>query len=118
MTEGEHLPIRIAEKGEAERHHHRRRMARLLARLPDKLHRATLWLLQPHLRWVRAPAGLLLVLGGIFSILPLLGIWMLPLGLILLAEDVPLLRRWRESALDWVEQKRPHWIYGREDHRS
>jgi hypothetical protein len=55
----------------------------------------------------------LLILGGIFSVLPVLGIWMLPLGLILLAEDVPVLRRWREKALDWIEKHRPHWIYGR-----
>ena len=32
-------------------------------------------------------------LGGVFSILPGLGIWMLPLGLLLMASDVPFLRR-------------------------
>jgi hypothetical protein len=39
------------------------------------------------------PLGVLLVLGGALSILPVLGIWMLPLGLVLLALDVVLLRR-------------------------
>jgi hypothetical protein len=38
------------------------------------------------------PVGALLTLGGIFSILPFLGIWMLPLGLLLIAYDVPILR--------------------------
>jgi hypothetical protein len=32
-------------------------------------------------------------LGGVFSILPGLGIWMLPLGLLLIASDVPSLRK-------------------------
>lgn len=42
---------------------------------------------------VRLPMAILLILGGIFSVLPFLGIWMLPLGLMLLALDVPILRR-------------------------
>jgi hypothetical protein len=46
----------------------------------------------PQARWVRVPAGVLLVFGGVFSILPFLGIWMLPLGLLLVARDVPFLR--------------------------
>jgi hypothetical protein len=37
--------------------------------------------------------GLLLILGGILSILPGLGTWMLPLGLLLIALDVPFLRK-------------------------
>lgn len=36
--------------------------------------------------------GGLLLLGGMFSFLPVLGLWMLPLGLLLLALDVPLLK--------------------------
>lgn len=45
-------------------------------------------------RWrlVRLPLALLLVLGGLVSFLPVLGIWMLPLGLLLLAVDLPFLR--------------------------
>ena len=41
---------------------------------------------------VRFPVALLLIAGGIFSFLPFLGIWMLPLGLLLLAVDLPILR--------------------------
>jgi len=44
-------------------------------------------------RFVRIPLAGLLILGGCFSILPFLGAWMLPLGLLLLAVDVPMLRR-------------------------
>ncbi len=45
-------------------------------------------------RWrlVRLPLALLLIVGGVVSFLPVLGIWMLPLGLLLLAVDLPFLR--------------------------
>jgi hypothetical protein len=38
---------------------------------------------------VRAPAGVALTAGGVFSFLPGLGLWMIPVGLALLAVDVP-----------------------------
>ncbi|MEM6595165.1 MAG: hypothetical protein AAF672_10260 [Pseudomonadota bacterium] len=41
---------------------------------------------------IRLPIALLLIMGGILSFLPVLGFWMLPLGLLLLAVDLPLLR--------------------------
>jgi len=47
----------------------------------------------PNARWIRIPVGILLMLGGIFSILPFLGLWMLPLGLLLIAYDVPFLQK-------------------------
>jgi hypothetical protein len=40
----------------------------------------------------RLPVALALILGGLFSFLPVLGIWMLPLGLMLLAVDLPILQ--------------------------
>ncbi|MBI4920719.1 MAG: hypothetical protein HY834_03150 [Devosia nanyangense] len=51
------------------------------------------WVRRPHLHLVRIPLAILLILGGIFSFLPILGIWMLPLGLLVLAVDIPPLRR-------------------------
>ncbi len=51
------------------------------------------WIRQPRRHFVRIPLSVLLILGGIFSFLPVLGIWMLPLGLAVLAVDIPLLRR-------------------------
>ena len=50
-----------------------------------------------HLRkdsWfpIRFPAALLLMAGGLLGFLPVLGLWMLPLGLLLLAVDLPVLR--------------------------
>jgi hypothetical protein len=41
---------------------------------------------------IRFPVAILLVIGGLLSFLPVLGIWMLPLGLLLLAVDLPVLR--------------------------
>lgn len=41
---------------------------------------------------IRFPIAIVLIAGGLFSFLPVLGIWMLPLGLLLLAVDLPALR--------------------------
>jgi hypothetical protein len=47
--------------------------------------------------------------------LPILGIWMLPLGLLLLADDLPVLRSGRSRILDWIERHRPEWLESRHD---
>jgi hypothetical protein len=87
-----------------------RRLALLIGQLPERLQTVIHWLRQPSVRWVRIPVGLLLILGSLFSILPILGLWMLPLGLVLLAEDVPPLRRATGRMLAWIERRRPHWM--------
>ena len=56
--------------------------------------------------------GVLLIAGALLSILPIFGLWMLPLGLVLLAEDIAPLQRARDRSLDWVERHRPHWFSG------
>jgi hypothetical protein len=66
---------------------------RLEQEVPERLGRMMRWLRHPASRPIRIPIGVLLILGGVFSILPGLGIWMLPLGLLLMASDVPFLRR-------------------------
>lgn len=43
-------------------------------------------------RLVRIPVAVLLVCGGLLGFLPVLGFWMAPLGLLLLAIDIPALR--------------------------
>ena len=93
---------------------HERRLDRLIDRLPDRVQKATRWLRRPSSRLVRIPAGALLVGGGFLGMLPLLGFWMLPLGLILLAEDIRPLRRVRDRVLDWIERRWPHWFVGDE----
>jgi hypothetical protein len=46
-----------------------------------------------------------MILGGVFSILPVLGIWMLPVGVLLIAYDVRLLRRPVGSLTLWSMRK-------------
>lgn len=60
---------------------------------PQKTLRSRLNELKKHPRWVRIPLGIVLVIGGIFGALPVLGFWMLPLGLILLSADFPWAKR-------------------------
>jgi hypothetical protein len=75
------------------------------ARLPRGPARFVGWLRKPSSRWVRIPLAILLILGGIFSFLPVLGLWMLPLGLLLFAQDVPMLQPPLARMLAWVERK-------------
>ena len=86
------------------------RLDKLVDRLPPRMGDTVTYLLKPSSRWVRIPSGALLIAGGVLSFLPILGVWMLPLGLALLAEDVPALRSSRSKVLDWVERKKPQWL--------
>ena len=63
------------------------------------------WLRKPSSRYARIPLAFLLIVGGIFSFLPVLGLWMLPLGLLLFAQDVPVLQGPLARMLAWVERK-------------
>ncbi len=47
-----------------------------------------------------------LVAGGILGFLPVLGFWMIPLGLIILSIDSPIVRRWRRK----LEVKFGAWL--------
>jgi hypothetical protein len=52
------------------------------------------------------------VVGGVLSILPVLGIWMLPLGLLLVAYDVPFLREPVGRFTIWATRNGPHFEAG------
>ena len=69
-----------------------RRQMRAMTGGSPKLRGMTDLLMRDQARWIRIPAGLLLILGGIAAILPVFGLWMLPIGLALLAVDLPMLR--------------------------
>jgi len=49
----------------------------------------------PQTRVLRMGLGLLLVVGGLLGFLPVLGFWMIPLGIIILSVDMPSIRRFR-----------------------
>ena len=95
----------------AEAHRHReRRLGLLIRRLPDRMQRMVHWLRKPSSRWVRLPVGIFFIFGSLLAILPVFGLWMLPLGVVLLAEDIPVLHRWTARRLEWIERRRPHWM--------
>jgi hypothetical protein len=60
---------------------------------PDFLKRTIRWMRKPQARMVRLPLGILCILGSFLWFLPVLGLWFLPLGLLLIAQDVRFLRR-------------------------
>jgi hypothetical protein len=74
-------------------------------RMPPRLSGFIRWLRTPSSFWARLLVAVLLIVGGVFSILPVLGLWMLPLGLLLIAQDVPILQRPILAALKWTEGK-------------
>jgi hypothetical protein len=84
-----------------------RHLAWFEGRLPRGPARFVGWLRKPSSRFVRIPLAILLIVGGIFGFLPVLGLWMLPLGLLLFAQDVPFLQKPIAQVLGWVERK---WI--------
>lgn len=73
------------------------------------------WVRRPSSRLYRIPLGILLVLGGIFSFLPVLGIWMLPLGLLILAIDLPFLQGPIASAVIRIQRGWTNWRRKRRD---
>ena len=56
----------------------------------------------------RALVGLLLMIGGVFGFLPVLGFWMLPLGAAIMTLDFPPLRRRLERWL--IDTRRRYHI--------
>ncbi len=74
-------------------------------RLPPRPARFVGWLRKPSSKLVRMPTAVLLIGGGIFGFLPVLGLWMRPLGLALIAQDIPALEKPTARTLGWIERK-------------
>lgn len=76
-------------------------------------------LLKGRLRLIRLPLAFLLIFGGFLAILPVFGFWMLPLGLMLLALDVPALQPVISSLLirgrRWIQTMRRRFGRARQD---
>jgi purine-cytosine permease-like protein len=60
----------------------------------------------PQSRPLRVGLGILLVLGGIVGFLPVLGFWMIPLGLLILSYEFALVRRLRRRFVVWWQRRR------------
>jgi 4-alpha-glucanotransferase len=78
-------------------------------KMPRPIGRFVHWLRKPESRWIRLVAGVLFVILGCVGFLPVLGFWMVPLGFILLAQDIPILRRPTLAAITWVDKKVTDW---------
>ncbi|EUB98129.1 4-alpha-glucanotransferase [Rhizobium sp. CF080] len=74
-------------------------------KIPRPLGRFIRWMRKPELRWLRLIVGILFVIFGFVGFLPILGFWMVPLGLIILAQDSKWLQRPTLKAITWLEGK-------------
>ena len=59
----------------------------------------------PRSRIARLGIGGLLVVFGVLGFLPILGFWMIPLGLMVLSVDVPAIRRIRRRFEVWAVRR-------------
>ena len=80
---------------------------RLEHEVPDRVAHLLRWLRQPKVRAVRLSVGVLLIILSFFSFLPIIGIEFLPIGLMLIAQDVPFLRKPVARVMIWLERK---WV--------
>lgn len=68
----------------------------------------------PRSKAGRIVTGTALVGGGFLGFLPILGFWMLPLGLIVLSHDLPAVRRRRRRMTVWWSRRKEAPRSGRE----
>jgi hypothetical protein len=55
----------------------------------------------PQSRPLRIALGVILMLAGLVGFLPILGFWMIPLGLLVLSVDLAFARRLRRRGVVW-----------------
>ena len=82
---------------------------------PDTIAHILRWLRDPKSRWIRLPLGILCIIASFFWFLPVVGLELLPIGLLLIAEDVPFLRRPAARMMLWLEEK---WVRLRRRYRE
>ena len=82
-----------------------REIDRLEGHLPRWAVRLLQATLAPGAVWVRVPLALVVMASGFVGFLPILGFWMLPLGLALLALDLPFLRGPMARCLAYINGK-------------
>jgi hypothetical protein len=89
------------------------RIAHLLTKLPDRMRSGVEWLREPSRRWLRLGTAVLLILGAFLAVLPIFGLWMLPLGLALMSDDIPWLKVPLEKLSRGIERLWAHVRGGR-----
>lgn len=73
--------------------------------VPGRVTRMLRWVRDPKSRHLRIPLGLLCILASFFWFLPVIGIELFPIGLLLIAQDVPFLRRPVARMTLWLESR-------------
>jgi purine-cytosine permease-like protein len=63
----------------------------------------------PRSTLLRALLGVALIIGGFLGFLPVLGFWMIPLGVVVLSIDFPVVRRFRRN----ITVKLGYWLHKR-----
>ena len=82
-----------ADKQERDKEMLDRAFERLEEETPDRITKIVRWLRSPQSRGIRLPVGILCIIASFFWFLPVIGIEFFPIGLLLIAQDVPFLRR-------------------------
>ena len=60
----------------------------------------------PQGRWQRIALGVALIFFGFLGFLPILGFWMIPLGLFVLSLEFAIVRRWRRRLIVRFSKRR------------
>jgi hypothetical protein len=74
-------------------------------RLPQRVARVIQKVRSPAAAPFRIPLGVVLIAAGVIGFLPILGFWMVPLGLAILAQDVPFMRPPLARAFAWINRR-------------
>ena len=69
-----------------------REITRFERHVPRPIGRLMAYAVRPGSALLRYPLAFLLIAGGVLGFLPILGFWMVPFGLALVAQDIPFLR--------------------------
>lgn len=72
----------------------------------------------PKSRLLRLALGWILLLGGVIGFLPIVGFWMVPLGLLVLSVDLAFVRRFRRRIEVLVFRRWREWRAGRAAQRG
>ena len=60
----------------------------------------------PQSKPIRLGLGILLIAGELVGFLPVVGFWMIPLGLLVLSVDIPAVRRRRRKLAVWWHRRK------------
>ena len=77
----------------------------LQARVPHRISNVMRKVRGPGAKPYRIPIGVALTVGGVFGFLPVVGFWMVPLGLAVMAQDVPVMRPPMARMVAWINRK-------------